>query len=117
HSEAAAHAGSRLAYQETRLHLQVAIDLLRSQPESSEQLRQETLLLHDLGWTLLSIHGCGDREARRAFTRMKELAERLELPAIRLRALRSLRSLQIMCAEYEDARRLCEESVELAERL
>ena len=43
HAEAAAHAGSRVAYQETRLHLEAALDLLRAQPETPERLQQEML--------------------------------------------------------------------------
>jgi DNA-binding winged helix-turn-helix (wHTH) protein/tetratricopeptide (TPR) repeat protein len=117
HGEAAAQAGSRLAYQEIRLHLKAALDLVQSRPESPERLRREMPLLHQLGWTLVAIHGWGDRDAFAAFTRMRELAERLNLPPMRLRAMESLRSLHTMRAEYVTARALCEATLALAHEL
>ena len=100
HGEAAAHAGTRLANKEVRLHLQAALDLLQSQPESPERLRREMPVLHELGWTLVAINSWGDREASGAFTRMRELAERLEVPSMRLRAMESLLSVHTLRAEY-----------------
>jgi tetratricopeptide (TPR) repeat protein len=117
HGEAAAHAGSRLANKEVRLHLQAALDLLQSQPESPERLRREMPLLHELGWTLVAINSWGDREASGAFTRMRELAERLEVPSMRLRAMDSLLSMHTVRAEYTIARAVCEETMALAEQL
>jgi DNA-binding winged helix-turn-helix (wHTH) protein len=115
--EAAAHAGSRLAPQEIRLHLQAAIDLLRSQPESPERQQREASLLHQLGWSLVSMNGWGDEDAFRAFAQVREVAERMGSPAMRLRALESLRSMHQMRAEYATTRTLCAETMALAERL
>ena len=117
HGEAAAHAGSRLASQEIRLHLQAALDLLQSQPESAERLRREMPLLHELGWTLVAIHSWGDEKAFGAFTRMRELAERLEVPPMRLRAMEALRSMHTVRAEYAIARAVGEETMALATQL
>src|SRR6185369_7076956 len=100
HGEAAEHAGSRLAYQEVRLHLQAALDHLHSQPETPGRLQRELPILSQLGWTLVAIHSWGDQEAFRVFTRMRAVAERLEVPSMRLRAMESLRSMHTMRAEY-----------------
>jgi hypothetical protein len=96
HGEAAAHARSRFAYQEARLHLDAALGLVRCQPETMERHRQEIPLLHDLGSTLFSIKGHGDEDAARAFARMRELAEHLDDAAFRLRAMDGL-LLSIRC--------------------
>ena len=117
HGEAAAHAGSRLAQKEIRLHLQAALDLLHSRPESQERLLGELPLLQALGWTLVTINGWGDQDAFGAFTRMRDLAARLEVPAMRLRAMESLRTMHAMRAEYAMARALCEETMALAKQL
>jgi DNA-binding winged helix-turn-helix (wHTH) protein/tetratricopeptide (TPR) repeat protein/type II secretory pathway predicted ATPase ExeA len=117
HEEAAAHAGSRLAYQEIRLHLKAALDHLRSQPESPEELRRELPLLHQLGWILVAIHSWGAQEAFDTFLRMRELAERLEDAAMRLRAMECLRSMHVMRAEYARTRAVCEETMTLAKQL
>jgi DNA-binding winged helix-turn-helix (wHTH) protein len=115
--EAAAHAGSRFASRETRFHLQAALDLLQTQPESAERLAREMPLLHQLGWTVATMNGWGDADAERAFTRMREIAERLEVAPMRLRAMESLRSLHEMRAEYGTTRTLCEETMALAAQL
>jgi predicted ATPase/DNA-binding winged helix-turn-helix (wHTH) protein len=117
HTEAAAHARSRLADQETRLHLRAALDHLQARGESPERLQRELPLLHELGWLLVAMRGWGDPDAFAAFSRMRELAERLELPAMRLRAMESLRSTHVMRAEYASTRAVCEETMALARRL
>jgi hypothetical protein len=117
HGEAAARAVTRLAYQEVRLHLQAALDHLRSQPETPERLQRELPILSQLGWTLVAIHSWGDPEALRVFTRMRDLAERLEVPSMRLRAMESLRSMHTMRAEYAATRALSEETMALAKHL
>jgi DNA-binding winged helix-turn-helix (wHTH) protein len=117
HGEAAAHAGSRLAYQEVRLHLQAALDLLQSEAESPERRLREMPLLHELGWTLVSLNSWGDRRAFAAFTRMRELAERMDVPPMRLRAMESLRSMHTVRAEYAIARAVGEEAMALAQQL
>ena len=117
HTEAAAHARSRVAYQETRLHLEAALELLREQPETPERLRQEISLLRDLGSTLFALKGYGDEGAARAFTRMRELAERLDVPVMRLRAMDGLLLVHTMRAELTTARALGEEMLALAEHL
>src|SRR5262249_17118561 len=117
HGEAAAHAGSRFAHKEIRLHLKAVLDLLQSQPESPTRLQRELPLLHELGWTSVAIDGWGDEEAFRVFTRMSELAERLEDSSMRLRAMESLRGLHTVRAEYPAARAVCEQTMALAKEI
>lgn len=117
HGEAAAHARSRFAYQEGRLHLDAALGLLRSQPETTERHRREIPLLHDLGSTLFSIKGHGDEDAARAFARMRELAERLDDAALRLRAMDGLVLVHTMRADLMIARELAEQTLVLAQHL
>ena len=117
HGEAAAEAGSRHAYREVRYHLQSGVDLLGALPETPERLRIEIELLEQLGWTLIAIESWGSEEASRAFDRMRQLAERLDAPALRLRAMEGLRSGHTMRAEYASARAVCEATMALAEQL
>jgi hypothetical protein len=115
HGEAAAHASSRFAYEETRIHLERALVVLRSQPPTSERLRREMELLENLGWTLFALRGFGDEGAAQAFARLRDLAESLEAPAVRLRAMQSLLTVHTMRAEHATARTLGEEMIAIAE--
>jgi DNA-binding winged helix-turn-helix (wHTH) protein len=117
HGEAAAHARSRFAYREARLHLETALGLLRSQPETAERLRQEIPLLRNLGSALFALKGYGDEGAARAFARMRELAERLDIAPMRLRAMDGLLLVHTMRAESTAARTLGEEIIVLAEQV
>lgn len=117
HGQAARHAGARFAYRESRLHLQAALDHLQSRPETAERLQRELPLLTQLGWTDVAIHSWGDAEAFRSFTRARDVAERLDVPALRLRALESLRTMHTMRAEYAATRALAEETMVLAKQL
>lgn len=117
HGQAAKQAGSRFAYQEARLHLQAALAHLQSRPETPERLQRELPLLSQLGWTLVAIHSWGDPEAFRIFTRTRDVAERLGVPSLRLRAMESLRTMHTMRAEYASTRALAEETMVLANEL
>jgi DNA-binding winged helix-turn-helix (wHTH) protein/tetratricopeptide (TPR) repeat protein len=117
HGEAAAHARSRFAYQEARLHLDAALALQGGQPETPERQRQEALLLQALGSTLFSLKGHGDEDAARAFARMRELAERLDDAALQLRAMDGLLLVHTMRAELTIARELAEKMIDQAEQL
>ena len=55
---------------------------LASLPESADNLRRRMALSSDLGWTLLAVNSWGNDDTLRAFTEMRELAERLEDPSM-----------------------------------
>jgi DNA-binding winged helix-turn-helix (wHTH) protein len=116
HAEAAAQARSRFAYQEARLHLDTALALLRTQPESAERMRQEMPLLHALGATLFVLHGYGSDDAVRVFLRLRELAERLDAAPMRWRAMDGLILAHTVRAELTTAHALAEERLALAEQ-
>lgn len=117
HGQAARQAGARFAYREARLHLQAALDHLVSRPETPERLQRELPLLTQLGWTHVAIDSWGDADAFRSFTRAREVADNLDVPALRLRALESLRTMHTMRADYATTRSLAEETMVLAQQL
>jgi DNA-binding winged helix-turn-helix (wHTH) protein/tetratricopeptide (TPR) repeat protein len=117
HGEAAAVARLRSAYQEARFHLEAALSLLQAQAQTAERLERQISLLHDLGSTLFSLKGYGDEGAVRAFTQMREIAERLDAAPIRLRAMDGLLLAHTMRAELVTARDLAEKMIVSAEQL
>jgi adenylate cyclase len=90
---------------------------LQQQPESPEGLRQEISLLQELGSTRFAIKGYGDEDAARAFQRMRELAERLDVAPLRLRAMQGLLLVHTMRAGFTTARAVGEEMLALASEL
>ncbi len=117
HCEAAARAGARFAYQETRLHLEAALGLIHEQPETLPRLRQQLPLLETLGTTLFATRGYGDEGAAQAFARVQEIAERLDGAEARLQAMGGQLIVHTMRAELTTARALGEAMVVLAEQL
>ena len=116
HAAAAAQARSRFAYQEARLHLETALALLRTRPESAERWRQEMPLLHALGGTLFVIRGYGSDDAVQVFLRLRELAERLDVAPMRWRAMDGLILAHTVRAELTAAHALAQERLALAEQ-
>src|SRR5262249_7560313 len=90
HAEAAAQARSHYAYQEARLHLETALALLATRPESAGRWSQEMPLLHALGATLFVLRGYGSDDGVQVFLRLRELAEHLDVAAMRWRAMDGL---------------------------
>lgn len=117
HKEAAASASARYAYREARLHLAAALAGVRSQGESPERLAQEATLQERLGWTLIFLEGWGAREATAAFTRVSALADRLDKPLLRFRAMDALLTIHTMRAEYTTVRSLGEQVMALVTQL
>ena len=116
HGEAAAHARSRFAYQESRAHLDAALARQRELPDGPERARHEALLLNALGATLFSVNGHDDEDAARAFARMRELAEQLDDGALKLRAMDGLLLGHAMRGELAAAQALAERMIESADR-
>ncbi|HKE13058.1 MAG TPA: hypothetical protein VKE73_15940, partial [Myxococcota bacterium] len=87
HGEAAAQARWRFSYQETRLHVEAGLRLMRERAETTEAMRRQAVMLDDLGWASVASRGWGDEGAARAFARMRELAERLDAAEARFNAM------------------------------
>ncbi len=117
HGEAAAQARLRFAYQETRLHVEAALRLMREQPDTTEGMRRQVPMLDDLGWASFASRGFGDDGAARAFARMRELAERLDAAETRFKAMQGELLVHTMRAEYAIARQRGEEMLLLAEEV
>jgi len=114
HAEAAAHARARFSHQETRLHVEAALALLREQPETSHGLQQRLPMLADLGWASFVARGWGDEGGARAFAQMREIAERLDGAEARFKAMEGELIVHTMRAEYASARRRGDEMLDLA---
>jgi class 3 adenylate cyclase/predicted ATPase len=70
----------RSAYVDAVSSLTAAIDLVRRLPDSSERIQRELLLQLALGPALLAAKGNATPEVERAYTRARELCERLGDP-------------------------------------
>lgn len=114
--EAATHARSRFAYQETRLHLEAALALLTTQEESAERLGREVALLQELGVTLFAIKGYGHEDGARVFARMRDLARRMDGGAAHFQAMEGQLVVHTMRGEFIAARALGAEVIALAEQ-
>jgi predicted ATPase len=116
HAEAAARARSRFAFQETRLHVESALRLLRQGPETDEALGRQLPLLADLGWASVAHYGWGDEGAARAFSQMRDLAERLDASVERFDAMHGELVVHAMRGEYAIARQRGEEMLRQADQ-
>jgi DNA-binding winged helix-turn-helix (wHTH) protein/tetratricopeptide (TPR) repeat protein len=117
HGEAAAAARARFAAQETRFHVEAALDLMRAQPETRDGLQQSLPLLSDLGWASIAARGWGDERAASAFAQMREIAERLDTAEARFKAMEGELVVHVMRAEYASARKDGEDMLELGEQI
>ena len=70
-------ATQRSAAREAVAHLTRALELLRSQPETSERAEREIALLIALGGPLMAVKGRGAPEVEQLYTRAQELCERM----------------------------------------
>jgi predicted ATPase len=70
-------AAQRSANEEAISQLTVALELLKTLPETSERDRKELAILVTLGMPLQITRGYNDREAERAYARARELCEHL----------------------------------------
>src|SRR5258708_32274944 len=83
----------RSAHADAISSLTAAIDLLQRLPDSPERIQQELLLHLAFGPALMAIKGFTAPEVERAYTRARELCERLGDPPERFPALFGLRGV------------------------
>jgi DNA-binding winged helix-turn-helix (wHTH) protein/predicted ATPase len=75
--QAAQNARSRSAYAEAQIHLNKALRLLRSLPNSPERMEREAVLLVGLGGTFQATHGWGAKDAEEAYSSARVLLQNL----------------------------------------
>ena len=111
---AAQRAIRRSALVEALEHLRRAHAQLVELPEGDDRDRQELALRNTLGPTLLVTKGYAAPEVQETFARARELGERVgDLPD-RVLALRGLWAFSFVRAEYQTARELSQELLDLA---
>src|SRR5216683_7649623 len=100
----------RSAYADALSSLRAAIDLFQRLPNDPERSRRELLLQLSVGHALMAVKGLAVPEAERAFTRARELCERVGDPTEVFSALWGLWLMHLLRGELRTA-------YELAERL
>ena len=108
-------AAQRSAYADAINRLSAAIDLLQKLPESPERTQQELLLQLAVGPALMAVKAWAGPEAERAYTRARELCERLGDPSERFPALYGLWVVYLVRGELPRAYELAEELLQRAE--
>ncbi len=107
----------RGARQEAQGHLEMALNLLKALPQTSERVQQELQLHLMLGSTLMATKGYASGDVVSMYTRAQELCQHVGDAAQRLTALRGLWSFYFGRGEYQTARELGTECLALAQRL
>ena len=96
-------------------NLTAALDLLRKLPENPERIQRELMLQLSLGQGLQAVRGFTAEEAKRAFTRARELCERLgDRPELFL-VLWGLFAVHLLRGERREAHRLAKQLLKRAE--
>jgi predicted ATPase len=108
-------AAQRSAYADGINRLSAAIDLLQKLPESPERIQQELLLQLAVGPALMAVKAWAGPEAERAYTRARELCERLGDPSELFPALYGLWVVYLVRGELPRAYELAEELLRRAE--
>jgi predicted ATPase len=93
----------------------VAIDLLQRLPDSPQRVQRELLLQLPLGPDLFAVKGYGAPETERAYTRARELCERLGDPPELFPALFGLWGLHVVRSELRRAYELAEQLLRRAQ--
>jgi predicted ATPase/class 3 adenylate cyclase len=105
----------RSAHAEAIRSLNAAIDLLQKLPDSPERTQRELLLQLALGSASIPVTGWAAPEVERAFTRARELCERLGDPPELFQALFGLWTMYFIRAELRAAYALGEQLLQRAQ--
>ncbi len=106
----------RSAHADAVSRLTAAIDLLQRLPDNPDRIRGELLLQLAVGPALIAVKGATSPEVEEAYTRARELCERLGDPPELFWALFGLRILRLMRGEVRTAYELAEQLSRLAQR-
>jgi predicted ATPase len=107
----------RSAYTEAVSHLTLAVELLKTLPDTLERARQELTLQTALGISLIPIRGYTVPEVGHIYTRARELCEQLGERSQLFAVLRGLWIFHLIRAEYETAHELAYQGLQLAHEL
>jgi predicted ATPase/class 3 adenylate cyclase len=105
----------RSAYADAISSLSAAIDLLQRLPDSAERIQRELLLQLAIGPALIAVKGYAAPELERAYTRMRELCERLGDPPQLFRALFGLATVHLARGELRRAYELAQQLLRRAQ--
>jgi DNA-binding SARP family transcriptional activator/predicted ATPase/energy-coupling factor transporter ATP-binding protein EcfA2 len=103
------------AYEEAVAHLTRGLELLMAEPDSPERRRQELALQETLGLARIGPEGYGP-ETQKAFTRAQELCRQVGKVSQLSRVVGQLATSKYVAADYQRARELAEEALNMAER-
>lgn len=117
YAAAAAHARRLSAHASCAAHLQRALELLRTLPESPDRDAQELRLHLALGGTVTAAQGWAPPELEAVFARARDLSERVDDALEVLPALVKLSVFHFARAEHDLAERVHERVWALAERI
>ncbi|HEY6403829.1 MAG TPA: protein kinase, partial [Blastocatellia bacterium] len=112
---AAQNAANIFAYQEAIELSRRGLDSLKSLPDSPEQTNQEMRLQINLGMSLIAVKGYASPDVERAFTRARELCLRTEASPQLFPVLRGLSLFYRTRPKLDEARKLGEQMLNLAE--
>ena len=96
-------------------NLTAALDRLRKLPENPERIQRELMLQLSLGQGLQAVRGFTAEEAKRAFTRARELCERLGNRQELFLVLWGLFAVHLLRGERREAHRLAKQLLKRAE--
>jgi predicted ATPase len=99
----------RSAYADAIRSLKAAIDLLQKLPDSPERIRREVLLQLGAGPALIAVKGYAAPEVEQAYTRVRELCQRLGDPTELFPALFGLWIVYLLRGEVPRAYQLAEQ--------
>jgi serine/threonine protein kinase/predicted ATPase len=112
---AAQNAANVFAYQEAIELSRRGLDSLKGLPDSPEQTNQEMRLQINLGMSLIAVKGYASPDVERAFTRARELCLRTEASPQLFPVLRGLSLFYRTRPKLDEARKLGEQMLNLAE--
>jgi class 3 adenylate cyclase/predicted ATPase/energy-coupling factor transporter ATP-binding protein EcfA2 len=102
-------ASGRSAFVEASTHFRAALDLVLDLPAAPERDELELRLQYSLGSALAVWKGIAAAKTERAFTRARELYDRLDPSAQSLSVLNGLIGVHVARGEFEQSRKLGEE--------
>jgi class 3 adenylate cyclase/predicted ATPase len=109
-------ASQQSAHVEAIAHLTQGLEALQGLPETNERHRQELDLQLALGRGLMVTRGFGAADAEHAYTRVRELCQRVEALSQQIAALAGLRRMASGRGDIQTARDLSEQLLEFAQR-